>query len=73
MLGKPFRFLQASDLHLQQPPFGLAEIPDYLTELLADSPYCAAARVFDLVLAEKVDFVILAGILLIHMRQGLAV
>ncbi len=61
MLGKPFRFLQASDFHLQQPPFGLAEIPDYLTELLAESPYRAAARVFDLALAEKVDFVILAG------------
>ena len=61
MLGKPFRFLQSSDYHLQQPPFGLAEIPDHLTELLADSPYRAAARVFDLALAEKVDFVILAG------------
>ncbi|HKD38086.1 MAG TPA: metallophosphoesterase, partial [Pirellulales bacterium] len=61
MVGKPFRFLQASDFHLHQPPFGLAQIPDHLVELLADSPFRAAARVFDLALAEKVDFVVLAG------------
>lgn len=61
MIARPFRFLQASDFHLQQPPLGLAEIPDHLVELLAEAPYRAAARVFDLALAEKVDFVILAG------------
>jgi hypothetical protein len=61
MVAKPFRFLQASDFQLEQPPYGLAEIPDHLVDLLAESPYRAAARVFDLGLAEKVDFVLLAG------------
>lgn len=70
MSGRPFRFLQASDFHLDQPPHGLAEIPDHLLELLADSPYRAAARVFDLALAEKVDFVLLAGNLVQPNRAG---
>jgi DNA repair exonuclease SbcCD nuclease subunit len=61
MVAKPFRFLQASEFHLEQPPCGLAEIPDHLVNLLAESPYRAAARVVDLALAERVDFVVLAG------------
>ena len=70
MLGRPFRFLQASDFHLDQPLHGLAEVPDHLAELLADAPYQAATRIFDLALAENVDFVLLLGGLVDPHRAG---
>src|SRR5262249_12417051 len=70
MSGGPFRFLHASDFHLDQPLQGLAEVPDHLAELLADAPYQAATRVFDLALAENVDFVLLIGGLVDPHRAG---
>jgi hypothetical protein len=70
MSGRPFRFLQASDFHLDQPLYALAEVPDHLVELLADAPYQAAARVFDLALAEEVDFLLLLGGLVDPHRAG---
>lgn len=60
-MHRPFRFLHASDLHLEQPPRGLAEVPEYLRGALVDAPYRAAERVFDAALKERVDFLILAG------------
>ena len=70
MLGRPFRFLQTSDFHLDQPLYGLAEVPDHLAELLAEAPYQAAIRVFDLALAENVDLVLLLGGLVDPHRAG---
>jgi hypothetical protein len=61
MPSRSFRFVQASDFRLEQPPQGLAEIPDHLREPLIEAAYRAAAAVFDLALAEEVDFVVLAG------------
>ncbi len=61
MPSRTFRFVQASDFRLDQTPRGLAEIPDHLTEPLIEAAYRAAAAVFDLALAEEVDFVVLAG------------
>lgn len=61
MPGHALRLVHASDLHLERPPYGLAEIPDHLRELLLESPYLAARRVFDTVLAEEADLLILAG------------
>lgn len=61
MAGEFCRFLQASDLHLEQPLYGLSEVPDHLRELLLDAPLQAAARVFETALLEDVDFVVLAG------------
>ncbi|HPM83291.1 MAG TPA: DNA repair exonuclease [Candidatus Anammoximicrobium sp.] len=61
MAGEFCRFLQASDLHLEQPLYGLTEVPDHLRELLLDAPLQAAARVFETAILEDVDFVILAG------------
>lgn len=54
-------FLHASDLHLEQPPSGLSEIPDHLRNALAEAPYRAAGRVFDAAVKHQVDFVALAG------------
>lgn len=61
MAGEFCRFLQTSDLHLEQPLYGLTEVPDHLRELLLDAPLQAAARVFETAILEDVDFVILAG------------
>lgn len=61
MSQRMFRFVHACDLQLEQAPRGLAEVPDHLRELLLESPYWAAERVFEAALAEQVDFVVLAG------------
>jgi len=61
MAGEFCKFLQASDLHLEQPLYGLTEVPEHLRELLLEAPLQAAARVFETAILEDVDFVILAG------------
>jgi len=69
--GKPsLRLLHASDLHLEQPIYGLAEVPDHLRELLVEAPYHAAEQVFEAALAEDVDAVLLAGDVLNVDRAG---
>ena len=64
MSGQSFRFLHASDFHLEEPLGGLAEVPPHLGELFLDAPFTAAERVFDVAVRERVDFVILSGDLL---------
>ena len=64
MSNWPFRFLHASDFHLERAPSGLDEVPDHLRSLLLDAPYEAARRVFDVACNEEVEFVVLAGDLL---------
>jgi exonuclease SbcD len=61
MPAEPFRFVHAADLHLEQPLSGLSEAPEYLRAALVDAPYTAAQRIFDCVLAENADFLLLAG------------
>ena len=56
----PFRFIHASDFHLERPPRGLTEVPDHLRAPFVDAPYRAAERVFDAAIKERVDFVVLA-------------
>jgi DNA repair exonuclease SbcCD nuclease subunit len=70
MAGQPFRFLHAGDFHLEQPLFGLAEVPQQLRDLFVDAPYLAAERVFEAAIREKVDFVVLTGDLLDVERAG---
>lgn len=60
-MADKLKFIHASDLHLDQPISGLAELPTHLIEVLANAPYNAAEKIFDLAVAEKVDFVLLAG------------
>jgi exonuclease SbcD len=64
MTGSAFRFLHASDLRLDQPLSGLAELPDEWKSLVAEAPFAAAQRVFDAALRERVAFVLLSGNLL---------
>ena len=60
-MAEAFKFVHASDFHLDQPMRGLAELPQHLKSVLANAPYEAARRVFDLAIAERVDFVLLSG------------
>jgi DNA repair exonuclease SbcCD nuclease subunit len=60
-VGESFKFIHASDFHLDQPMRGLAEIPGHLIEVLANAPYLAAQKIFDLAISERVDFVLLSG------------
>jgi DNA repair exonuclease SbcCD nuclease subunit len=66
----PFRFVHAGDFHLEQPPQNVAEVPDHLRELFLGAPYWAAQRVFDAVLAEEADFLVLSGDLLEPQQTG---
>ena len=61
MSHRPFRFVHASDFHLETPVGGVAEVPDHLREPLVEAPYPAAGRVFDTVLAEEAELLVLSG------------
>lgn len=69
-MTQPLRLVHTSDLHLERPLYGLAEIPDHLRELLIEAPYHAAEQVFETALAEDADAVLLAGDLLHVDRAG---
>ena len=70
MSNSPFRFVHASDLHLESPPQGVAEVPDHLRELFLEAAYWAAERVFETVLAEEAEFLVLSGDILRWQRTG---
>jgi DNA repair exonuclease SbcCD nuclease subunit len=60
-MAESFKFIHAADFHLDQPMRGLAEAPSHIMETLANAPYSAAQKVFDLAISERVDFVVLSG------------
>lgn len=55
------RFVHASDLHLERPPYGLTQLPEHLRDLFLEAPYWGAERVFEATVAERADFLLLAG------------
>jgi DNA repair protein SbcD/Mre11 len=61
MTVEPFRFLQASDFHLERTLRGACELPERLRQWFLEAPYRAAQRVFDAAISEAVDFVVLTG------------
>lgn len=61
MPGENLRFLHASDLHLEKPLGGLAEVPEHLEDLLIDAPLQATSSLFETAILEDVDFVVLSG------------
>ncbi len=69
-MTQPLRLVHTSDLHLELPIYGLAEVPNHLRELLVDAPYHAAEQVFETALADDVDAVLLAGDILNVDRAG---
>ena len=70
MSTRPIRFVHAGDFHLEQPLMGVAEVPDHLGDLFLDAPYTAVGKLFEAVLAEDADFVVLSGDLLNPMYTG---
>lgn len=60
-MAETLKFIHASDLHLDVSVSGLLELPAHLVQTLANAPYEAAERIFDLAVAERVDFVLLSG------------
>jgi DNA repair protein SbcD/Mre11 len=64
MAGESFRFIHASDFHLEHPPGDLDLLPTHLRESLATAPFKAAAAVFEAAMVENIDFLVLAGDLL---------
>lgn len=60
-MAEAFKFVHASDFHLDMPLRGLAELPIHLKSVLANAPYDSARKVFDLAISERVDFVLLSG------------
>ncbi len=70
MSNRPFRFVHSGDFHLERPPQGVAEVPDHLRELFLESAFWAAERVFEAVLAEEAEFLVLSGDLLSPQQTG---
>jgi hypothetical protein len=70
MSNWPFRFVHASDFHLELPPGGVAEVPDHLRDLFLESTYWAAEKVFETARSEEADFLILSGDILDPTRTG---
>lgn len=60
-MAESVKFIHASDFHLDHSISGLVELPAHLISALASAPYEAAQKVFDLAIAERVDFVLLSG------------
>jgi DNA repair exonuclease SbcCD nuclease subunit len=56
-----FRFLHAADLHLDSPLLGLEADPSAPAELIRGATRRALGRLVDLAIAEKVDFLLVAG------------
>ncbi len=70
MASWPFRFIHASDFHLEQPLMGVADVPDHLRELFLDAPFTAAKQVFDAALVEDAALVVLSGDILHPLSTG---
>jgi hypothetical protein len=70
MSHRPFRFVHAADLHLEEPLSGVADPPEHLRDLFLDAGYAAAQRVFEIALAEEAELLILAGDVLQPYKTG---
>ncbi|MHA7963858.1 metallophosphoesterase family protein [Paenibacillus sp. CAU 1782] len=60
-MGVPFTFIHAADLHLDSPFRGLSKTPDPVREALSEATFAALRRLTETAIAEKVDFVVIAG------------
>lgn len=61
VINAAFRFIHAADLHLDSPFRGLAKAPDPVRTDLADATFLALKQLTDTAIAEKVDFIVIAG------------
>jgi DNA repair protein SbcD/Mre11 len=70
MPRQPFRFLHASDFHLERPLSDAGDAPSHLADLLIEAPCLAAERVFEAAILEGAAFVVLAGDVLQPLLAG---
>ncbi len=70
MSGESFRFIHASDFHLETPLGDLDSLPPHLREAIADAPWRAAKAVFEAALVDNIDFLVLSGDLLSPQAAG---
>ncbi len=69
-MGKrQLRFVHAGDLHLEQPLSGISDVPRHLRGLFLDAGMKAAEHVFDTVVEEQADFLLLSGDV-VQLRTG---
>ena len=70
MAKESFRFIHASDFHLERPMQDILDLPDHLRRTLVEAPWKAAEAVFEHAILENVDFIVLAGDLLNPLTSG---
>lgn len=70
MPGESFRFIHASDFHLERPLGDLDDLPKHLHDAIAEAPWKAAEAIFEAALIENVDFVLLCGDILAPQAAG---
>lgn len=70
MPSESFRFIHASDFHLESPLGDLDVLPSHLRDTLAAAPWDAAKAVLEAALADNIDFVVLSGDLLSPQAAG---
>ncbi len=70
-MGKEsFRFIHASDFHLERPLGDLPDLPEHLRKAIVDAPWNAAEAIFENALLDNADFVVLCGDLLQPASSG---
>jgi DNA repair exonuclease SbcCD nuclease subunit len=70
MAKESFRFIHASDFHLEKPLQDILDLPENLRRTLVEAPWKAAEAVFEHALVENVDFIVLSGDLLNPLTSG---
>ncbi len=70
MPGESFRFIHASDFHLESPLGDLDALPSHLRDAMATAPRRAAQAVFEAALADNIDFLVLSGDLISPQAAG---
>jgi len=70
MAKESFRFIHASDFHLERPFQDLLDLPEHLKRTLVEAPWKAAEAIFEHAVLENVDFIVLAGDILNPVSTG---
>lgn len=70
MPGESFRFIHASDFHLENPLGDLDSLPSHLRDAMALAPRRAAQAVFEAALVDNIDFLVLSGDLISPQAAG---
>jgi DNA repair protein SbcD/Mre11 len=70
MAKESFRFIHASDFHLERPLQDILDLPDNLKKTLVEAPWKGAEAIFEHAVVENVDFIVLSGDLLNPLTCG---